>query len=69
MMLIDKPFYDFDYKHYDKVDESNESVLNTEERTSSILARFGIGKKEKELKEMDMEELQEYGMSIEDKNR
>lgn len=65
-MLVDKPYYDYDYKYYDKVTEDNRSELNSDDKTKSILARFGIGV-EKDPAEMDMEELQEYGMSLEDK--
>lgn len=66
LMLVDKPYYDYDYKYYDKVTEGNESELNSDDKTKSILARFGIGVS-KDPAEMDMEELQEYGMSLEDK--
>lgn len=66
LMLIDKPYYDYDYKYYDKVTEDNGSELNSDDKTKSILARFGIGVG-KDPAEMDMEELQEYGMSLEDK--
>ena len=65
-MLIDKPYYDYDYKYYDKVTEDNGSELNSDNKTKSILARFGIGVG-KDPAEMDMEELQKYGMSLEDK--
>lgn len=65
-MLVDKPYYDYDYKYYDKVTEDNGSELNSDNKTKSILARFGIGVG-KDPAEMDMEELQEYGMSLEDK--
>ena len=63
---FDKPYYDYDYKYYDKVTEDNGSELNSDDKTKSILARFGIGVG-KDPAEMDMEELQEYGMSLEDK--
>ena len=66
LMLVDKPYYDYDYKYYDKVTEDNGSELNSDNKTKSILARFGIGVG-KDPAEMDMEELQEYGMSLEDK--
>lgn len=65
-MLVDKPYYDYDYKYYDKVTEDNGSELNSDNKTKSILARFGIGVG-KDPAEMDMEELQKYGMSLEDK--
>lgn len=65
-MLVDKPYYDYDYKYYDKVTEDNGSELNSDDKTKSILARFGIGVG-KDPAEMDMEELQKYGMSLEDK--
>lgn len=65
-MLVDKPYYDYDYKYYDKVTEDNGSELNSDDKTKSILARFGIGVG-KDPAEMNMEELQEYGMSLEDK--
>ena len=42
-MLVDKPYYDYDYKYYDKVTSGNESELNSDDKTRSILARFGIG--------------------------
>lgn len=68
MMLIDKPYYDYDYKYYKNQAEDKDSELNTEEKTHSILARFGIGikKEEKDPSEMDMDELQRYAMSLED---
>ena len=66
LILVDKPYYDYDYKYYDKVTEDNGSELNSDDKTKSILARFGIGVG-KDPAEMDMEELQEYGMSLEDK--
>ena len=68
MMLIDKPYYDYDYKYYKNQAEDKDSELNTEEKTHSILARFGIGikKEEKNPSEMDMDELQRYAMSLED---
>ena len=66
LRLVDKPYYDYDYKYYDKVTEDNGSELNSDDKTKSILARFGIGVG-KDPAEMDMEELQEYGMSLEDK--
>ena len=66
LMLVDKPYYDYDYKYYDKVTEDNGSELNSDDKTKSILARFGIGVG-KDPAEMDMEALQEYGMSLEDK--
>lgn len=66
LMLVDKPYYDYDYKYYDKVTADNGSELNSDDKTKSILARFGIGVG-KDPAEMDMEELQEYGMSLEDK--
>ena len=65
-MLVDKPYYDYDYKYYDKVTEDDGSELNSDNKTKSILARFGIGVG-KDPAEMDMEELQKYGMSLEDK--
>ena len=65
-MLVDKPYYDYDYKYYDKVTEDNGSELNSDDKTKSILARFGIGVG-KDPAEMEMEELQEYGMASEDK--
>ena len=65
-MLVDKPYYDYDYKYYDKVTSGNESELNSDDKTRSILGRFGIGVR-KDPAEMDMEELQEYGMSLNDK--
>ena len=67
-MLIDKPYYDYDYKYYKSQTEDKDSELNNDEKTHSILARFGIGTKreEKDPSEMDMDELQRYAMSLED---
>ena len=65
-MLVDKPYYDYDYKHYHQVTCENESDLNSHDNTRSTLATFGIGVG-KDPAEMDMEELQEYGMSLNDK--
>ena len=68
MMLIDKPYYDYDYKYYKSQAEDKDSELNTDEKTHSILARFGIGTKReaKDPSERDMEELQRSAMSLEE---
>lgn len=65
-MLIDKGYYDYDFKATQKKPERIlfEDTVKTEEQTISMLARFGIGiAKKKEPKDMDMEELQEYAMN------
>lgn len=67
-MLIDKGYYDYDFKAVAKRQKQllYEDTVKSEEETRSMLARFGIGigvAKEKDPKDMDMEELQEYAMN------
>lgn len=65
-MLIDKGYYDYDYKAVAKKPARIlfEDTVKDEEQTRNMLARFGIGvAKKKDPKEMDMEELQEYAMN------
>lgn len=62
LYLIDKGYYDYDYESIEKpVDFAN--TEKTEEEVSSMLARFGIGKKEPDVKDMDAEQIQEYAMN------
>lgn len=66
MMLIDKGYYDYDFKVAPKkpVVILFEDTVKDEAQTRSILARFGIGTAvQKDPKDMDMEELQEYAMN------
>ena len=58
-MLIDKGYYDYDFERV----KSNKQVLyedtvKSDEETRNLLARFGIGKPEQSI-----DELQEYVMS------
>lgn len=66
MMLIDKGYYDYDFKaipHKPTVILFEDTVKD-EVQTKSMLARFGIGTAaQKDPKDMDMEELQEYAMN------
>lgn len=65
-MLIDKGYYDYDFKAVAKRQKQllYEDTVKSEEETRSMLARFGIGTaSQKEPKDMDMEELQEYAMN------
>ncbi len=65
-MLIDKGYYDYDFKTIQKKPAQIlfEDTVKTEEQTRNMLARFGIGiEKKKEPKDMNMEELQEYAMN------
>lgn len=64
-MLIDKGYYDYDFKAVAKKQKQllYEDTVKSEQETRSLLARFGIGSKAKEPKDMDMEELQEYAMN------
>ncbi len=67
-MLIDKGYYDYDFKAVAPKQKQllYEDTVKSEEETRSMLARFGIGigvAKEKDPKDMDMEELQEYAMN------
>lgn len=65
MMLIDKGYYDYDFKTVAKKQKQllYEDTVKSEEETRNLLARFGIGVGQKEPKDMDMEELQEYAMN------
>lgn len=66
MMLIDKGYYDYDFKAIEKkpVQILFEDTVKSEEETINILSRFGIGvAKKKDPKDMDLEELQEYAMN------
>ena len=64
-MLIDKGYYDYDFKAVAKKQKQllYEDTVKSEEETRNLLARFGIGVGQKEPKDMDMEELQEYAMN------
>ena len=66
MMLIDKGYYDYDFKAVPKKPTVIlfEDTVKDEVQTKSMLARFGIGTAaQKNPKYMDMEELQEYAMN------
>lgn len=65
MMLIDKGYYDYDFKRVEPKLKRIlfEDTVKDEVQTKSMLARFGIGAKAKELKDMNIEELQEYAMN------
>lgn len=66
MMLIDKGYYDYDFKAVPKKPTIIlfEDTVKDEVQTRSMLARFGIGTAaQKDPKDMDMEELQEYAMN------
>lgn len=65
-MLIDKGYYDYDFKAVAPKQKQllYEDTVKSEEETRSMLARFGIGTAaQKDPKDMDMEELQEYAMN------
>ena len=65
-MLIDKGYYDYDFKAVEKKPKQllYEDTVKSEEETRSMLARFGIGTAvQQEPKDMDMEELQKYAMN------
>lgn len=64
-MLIDKGYYDYDFKAVAKKQKQllYEDTVKSEKETRSLLARFGIGVGQKDPKDMDMEELQEYAMN------
>lgn len=64
-MLIDKGYYDYDFKAVAKRQRQlfYEDTVKSEEETRSLLAKFGIGTRTKDPKDMDMEELQEYAMN------
>lgn len=66
MMLIDKGYYDYDFKAVPKKSTVIlfEDTVKDEVQTRNMLARFGIGTAvQKDPKDMDMEELQEYAMN------
>lgn len=58
-MLIDKGYYDYDYKVINKPIIAEDTVMD-DDKMQKVLSRFGIGCKKKAPKDMDMEELQEY---------
>lgn len=60
MMLIDKPFYDYDYEPVKKAVKRIliEDTIKDDEESFNILSRFGIGQK----KEESLEHLQELAM-------
>lgn len=64
-MLIDKGYYDYDFKAVAKKQKQllYEDTVKSEEETRNLLALFGIGTAMKEPKDMTMEELQEYAMN------
>lgn len=64
-MLIDKGYYDYDFKAVAKKQKQllYEDTVKSEEETRNLLALFGISTATKEPKDMDMEELQEYAMN------
>ena len=65
-MLIDKAYYDYDFKAVAKKAKRIlfEDTVKTEDQTRNMLAKFGIGVgKKKDLKDMSMEELQEYAIN------
>lgn len=64
-MLIDKGYYDYDFKAVAKMQKQllYEDTVKSEEETRNLLAIFGIGVGQKEPKDMNMEELQEYAMN------
>ena len=54
----------FDRRNFVQKQLLFEDTVKSEEETRSMLARFGIGTaSQKEPKDMDMEELQEYAMN------
>lgn len=61
MMLIDKGYYDYDFKA-PKIAQAQllyENTVKSEAETRSLLSKFGIGRN----RELDMEELQEYAIN------
>ena len=65
MMLIDKGYYDYDFKAVAKKPKQIlfEDTVKDETQTRNMLARFGIGIAHKEPKDMDLEELQQYAIN------
>ena len=65
MMLIDKPFYDYDFEPLKTARKRIllEDTVRTEEESRNIMAGFGIGSKKEEslevLQELAMKELAE----------
>ena len=67
-MLIDKGYYDYDFKAVPKKPTVIlfEDTVKDEVQTKNMLARFGIGTATQTVKDpgdMNMEELQEYAMN------
>ena len=62
LMLIDKGYYDYDYKFIEKPIIAEETVMS-EEKLQKTMSRFGFGRKTKDVKEMDMDEFQTYAMN------
>ena len=68
MMLIDKPFYDYDYEPVKKAVKRIliEDTIKDDEESFNILSRFGIGQKKEEsleyLQELAMKEMSENNL-------
>jgi hypothetical protein len=61
LMLIDKGYYDYDFKVQEKVVTAEETALKGE-KLQKALTKFGLGCKKKAPKEMGIDELQAYVM-------
>ncbi len=69
LMLIDKGYYDYDYEEPKRKRSSAPRKAKNDAETKSMLSRFGVGtaarsesagNAERDLRKMDMEQLQAY---------
>lgn len=60
-MLIDKGYYDYDYKFIEKPVVA-ESTVMSDDKLQKVMSKFGFGSRKKDIKSMNMEELQSYAM-------
>lgn len=62
LMLIDKGFYDYDFKVVEKVVDAKDTVLS-DDKLQNMMQKFGFGSKKPSPKDMNMDELQQYAMN------
>lgn len=66
LMLLDKGYYDYDFKFIEKPNVV-ESVPLSDEKMHKLLSKFGIGGKSDSPEEINAETLQEHAMKGIDK--
>lgn len=71
LMLIDKGYYDYDFEEPKRKKHSAPTKAKSDAETANMLSRFGVGtaaathgeSKERDLRKMNMEQLQAYAMA------